>query len=188
MLLGNQKSNKKAIPFHASVRLKLTSGNQIKAKDKGVTDDRKDDVIAIKVIATTIKNKVAAPRRKAEFEIHFGVGIEEHEQLFDEVLGVGEIVRDGLKIFCGGTSTKKEFYVKDAKTDKVLHEKRFFKKDFGTLLTNPVWRPYLDEVLDAAFIKTPLKVTVESELAAEEAEAASALEAKTRPVPGVTGA
>ena len=49
----------KAIPFHATTRIKLGAGQQIKDGD---------DVIGIHVSAKTIKNKVAPPFRKINFE------------------------------------------------------------------------------------------------------------------------
>lgn len=177
-----------AIPFHASVRVKLTSGNQIKGKDKGRTDDTKDDVIAIKVIATTIKNKVSSPRRKADFEIHFGVGIEEHEQLLDEVNRVGPITKNGYIISCGGNGAWKEFSVADEKTGEVIHQKKFTKNMFKDVLSNPVWRPFIDELLDVALIKNTVRPTLESEVEAEEEMAAETAFNNAHPVAGTTGA
>ncbi len=156
----------KAIPFHASVRVKLTSGTQIKGRG-----DRSDEVVAIKVIATTVKNKIAAPRRKAEFEIHFGVGIKEHEQLLAVINRLEEItLKDGTKIRCGGNGTRKEFMV-TGPDGKLLHQKKFYKHEFDKVMMNPTWRPYIDELFDRAFIKSYVQPTLESEMDAEEAMA-----------------
>lgn len=176
-----------AIPFHASVRIKLTSGTQIKGKDKGRTDDMKDEVIAIKVIATTVKNKVASPRRKTEFEIHFGQGIEEHEYLFNEIQRVGPVTTDEYIISCDGQQ-KKELSVCDAKTGEQLHSHKFYKKDFGRVLANSQWRPFIDVLLQRAFVVNYTQPTLESELEAEEELVAATLEAQANPVSGVTGA
>jgi recombination protein RecA len=66
----------KSIPFHSSVRIRLSSGTQVK--------DSKGNVIGIHVMSTIKKNKISIPFRKQEFDIVFGKGIVEHEYIFDE--------------------------------------------------------------------------------------------------------
>ena len=58
----------KAIPFHSSVRIKLGAGQKIENKEK--------EIIGIHVSAKTIKNKVAPPFRKVDFEIHLEKALE----------------------------------------------------------------------------------------------------------------
>lgn len=148
MPAGNCWVNMKAIPFHSSVRIKLSSGKAIK--------DGADDVIGINVIAKTIKNKVAPPFRKVNFEIHFGKGIVEHEQLFD-----------ALRVHCGkegidignynmrvhGTGSWKYFDVTDIKTGEMIAEHKYYKKDFGKLLQNPAVSEYLEQLMENYFVK-----------------------------------
>lgn len=164
----------RAIPFHASVRIKLTSGVSLKGEG-----DMKDEVVAIKVIAQTVKNKIAAPRRKTMFEIHFGVGIKEDEYLFDDVNRAGPFVAsDGSTVTCGGTSTYKLFEVVD-KDGKTIVSKKFTKSKFGSvILNNPDWKMYVDELLDNAYIRKHAVVTLETEMDAEERLESDATEAK----------
>jgi len=68
-------SGGKAIPFHSSVRIQLFGGNHIK--------NEYGEIVGIHVKAKTIKNKVGMPFRRCDFEIHFGYGIKEHEQIFE---------------------------------------------------------------------------------------------------------
>jgi len=76
-----------AIPFHSSVRIKLGAGSQIKNKE--------GDIIGINVSAKTIKNKVAHPFRTCHFEIHFGVGVKEHEQITDLLRSSDDVEFEG---------------------------------------------------------------------------------------------
>jgi hypothetical protein len=174
-----------AIPFHASVRLKLTSGVQI----KGTGEHNKDEVVGIKVIATSVKNKVASPRRKCEFEIHFGIGIKESEEIFNHINRVGEITtEEGLKVVCGGNGTWKEFKV-TGPDGKALHSLKFYKADFESkLFNNSTYRPFIDELMDRAFIKRYDVPTIMSELEAEEDMMNESLHDRQNPVEGVTGA
>lgn len=138
----------KAIPFHASIRIKLSSGAPI------TTDGTKEgDVIGINVIAKTIKNKVAPPFRKCNFEIHFGVGLKEHEQLFDVMRPKGEVEVNGMLTCVEGTGAWKNFYVKDPKILTNVIEKKFHKAKFDELWKNPEYLPYLEGILEATMVR-----------------------------------
>ena len=132
----------KAIPFHSSVRIKLGAGQQIQDKHK--------NVVGIHVSAKTIKNKVSAPFRDCKFEIHFGIGIKEHEQVFDVLRKFGEGVSGGNLIKIAGTSSWKTFTVADAKTGELKIEKKFYKADFDQLLNDPEYAPYIESLLELA--------------------------------------
>jgi len=135
----------KAIPFHSSVRIKLGAGQPIKNKD--------GEIIGINVSAKTIKNKVAAPFRTCDFEIHFGKGIREHEQLFDELRKHGESKSNGKLVSVTGTSTWKTLHVVDEKTGEVFVEKKFYKSDFDKILTNPEYKDYLEDLIEDVFVR-----------------------------------
>jgi recombination protein RecA len=138
----------KSIPYHASVRIKLTSGTQVK--------DKNGNIIGIHVIATLKKNKVAPPFRKCEFDIIFGKGIVEDEYLFDEVRAHckanGPVKRDNLEVNITGEGAWKELTVTNAKTGEVTLEKKFYKSDFGSMLKDEKYKNYLLMAIDSALI------------------------------------
>ena len=133
-----------AIPFHSSVRIKLGAGSQILNKDK--------EPIGINVSAKTIKNKVSAPFRKCDFEIHFGVGIKEHEQVFDLLRKHGSEVIDGNTIQIGGTGAWKTLHVWDNQGEEII-EKKFYKADFQSIIDHPEYGPYIDALLERVMIR-----------------------------------
>ena len=135
----------KAIPFHSSVRIKLGAGQQIQDKNK--------NVIGIHVSAKTIKNKVSAPFRDCKFEIHFGVGIKEHEQIFDELRKHGKELIDGKEVCISGSGTWKTLIVADGSTGEVLIEKKFYKTDFDKVLESPEYTPYIDALLERVMVR-----------------------------------
>jgi len=138
-----------AIPFHASVRIKLGAGQQILDKEK--------NPIGINVSAKIIKNKVSAPFRKCDFEIHFGKGIIEHEQLFDELRKAGSRVNDdGYEIDVGGSSAWKHMLVTSPEGEIII-EKKFHKSDFGDMLRDAQYKNYLEDLIEKVFVKS--KVT-----------------------------
>lgn len=137
-------SGGKAIPFHSSVRIRLGAGSPIE-------DVKTGDVIGINVNAKTIKNKVSPPFRKCEFRIYFGVGIREHEELFDFLmpLGPADVVVSGktYNVIVEGKSTWKTFCVKN-EAGAIIHEKKFNKSKFNELLTDEQFKPYLDKLIE----------------------------------------
>ena len=135
----------KAIPFHSSVRIKLGAGQQIKDKDK--------EVIGINVSAKTIKNKVSAPFRTANFEIHFGKGIREHEQVFDLLRKNGPAQINKKEIEISGTGAWKKLTVVDVDTGELTIEKKFYKADFIDVWRDSDYSGYIDDLLEAAMIK-----------------------------------
>ena len=135
----------KAIPFHSSVRIKLGAGQRIENKEK--------EVIGIHVSAKTIKNKVAAPFRTVKFEIHFGKGIREHEQVFDVLRKFGAATIDGKEIEIKGSSAWKTLNVTDTSTGEVLIEKKFYKADFGEVWESPEYKAYIDNLLEVCMIR-----------------------------------
>lgn len=135
-----------AIPFHASVRLKLGAGQQIKNKN--------DDVIGINVSAKTIKNKVSPPFRLANFQIHFGKGIVEHEEIFDVLRDAGER-QVGNKIICvSGDGAWKVFTVTDCDKGSTIIEKKFHKAEFGEIMRTPEYKTYIEDLIDAVMVRT----------------------------------
>ena len=157
----------KAIPFHSSVRIKLGAGQRIENKDK--------EVVGIHVSAKTIKNKVAPPFRTVNFEIHFGKGIKEHEQVFDLLRKNGPEEVDGKLIGVSGSGSWKTLSVTDTETGEIMLEKKFYKADFDKVLEDPEYSGYCDALLESAMVRimsTPESEDFDSE-SYEEVRAAS---------------
>ena len=134
-----------AIPFHSSVRIKLGAGSQILNKNK--------EPIGINVSAKTIKNKVSAPFRSCNFEIHFGKGIREHEQMFDVLRKHGAETIGNYMIEISGTGAWKNLCVTTQDTGEIIVDKKFYKADFNEIINHPEYGQYVDMLLEAAMIR-----------------------------------
>lgn len=75
-----------ALKFYSSVRLDVRRGEAIK---KG------DEVIGNRVRVKVVKNKVAAPFKKAEFDLIFNEGISRHGELIDLGITYGILQKSG---------------------------------------------------------------------------------------------
>jgi recombination protein RecA len=137
-----------AIPFHASVRLRLGQGAGIK--------NAAGDTIGIHISVDTKKNKVAPPMRKVEFDIHFGTGIVENDSIFD-LLRVaceknkGPIEFNGKKHLVEGTSAWKLLKVTDM-NDVVIVEKKFTKSQTMELVRSELYGPHLLDMIEAVMV------------------------------------
>jgi recombination protein RecA len=66
-------SGGKAIPFHASVRLRLKNTGMIKAKIEGV-----EQVVGSKTEVQVVKNRMGPPHRKVNYDIYYDSGIDNY--------------------------------------------------------------------------------------------------------------
>jgi len=134
-----------AIPFHASVRIKLGAGSHI--------ENKQGEAIGINVWAKTIKNKVAPPFRKVHFRIIFGQGIEEHEETFDVLREHGPDMINNHQVAIEGTAAWKTMKVTNEKGENII-EKKFYKADFGEMWKDPLYKPWIDGLLAKSLIRT----------------------------------
>ena len=114
----------KAIPFHASVRLRLKNMGQIKAKIRG-----KEEVVGIKTRVTVVKNRMGPPLRSIDYEIYFDSGIDNYGGWLG-VMKDFNIVKQA-----GAWYTYEDI---DVNTGEILGEYKFQSKDFiNNVLQDP---------------------------------------------------
>jgi len=111
-------SGGKALPFHASTRVRFKNMGQIK-------DTSKKNTIGIKIKGQVIKNRLGPPMRTAEFPLYFDTGIDDYGSWLT-VMKEHKIVKQG-----GSWYT---LNVVDPNTGEILSEHKFQSKDFQNKL------------------------------------------------------
>jgi recombination protein RecA len=107
-------SGGKALPFHASTRVRLKNVGQIK--------DTKKNTIGIKIRAQVIKNRLGPPLRVAEFILYFDRGISDYDSWLT-------VMKDHKLVKTAGAWYT---YI-DPDTSKEI---KFLSKDFAEKLDN----------------------------------------------------
>jgi recombination protein RecA len=91
-----------ALKFYASVRLDIrrsvTTANSLYSKDN------KDEKIGNQVTVKVIKNKLAPPFKKCEFDVYYGEGIDKLGEIFKYGIDNEIITKNGTFFSYGGTS------------------------------------------------------------------------------------
>ena len=119
----------KAIPFHASVRIRLT--HDTKTDMVIVGDDKSKDFFGVGVKAKIVKNKISPPFRTCTFSIEFYKGVTEHYQIYDKMVQSSPVKfkHDGKEYqFTAKNGKWHEVSVVNDSGDCV-YIKKFYKKD-----------------------------------------------------------
>ena len=114
----------KAIPFHASVRLRLKNKGQIKATVNGA-----EQVVGSKTNVQVVKNRMGPPHRKIDYEIYYDSGIDN--------FGGWLLMMKKFKIVkqAGAWYTLEDI---DHETGEIFGEMKFQSKDFvEKVISNP---------------------------------------------------
>ncbi len=109
-------SGGKAIPFHASVRLRLKNTGMIKAKINGV-----EQVVGSKTEVQVVKNRMGPPHRKVNYDIYYDSGIDNYGGWL-EIMKKFDLVKQA-----GAHYTLEDI---DIETGEVFGEIKFQSKNF----------------------------------------------------------
>lgn len=136
-----------ALKFFCSVRINMDGSSKLKpSKDS-------DEIIGIRAVAKLEKNKVSSPGRKCDFQIIFGKGIEEHNEILDAMIAAGPRMI-GTKRICVSGAAWRNIKAEDVSTGEIFCDKTFRTAEFKKMLKDPEFQPHLDELLDNIMIKS----------------------------------
>jgi recombination protein RecA len=143
----------RALKFYSSVRIDIRRIGQIKGPG--------DEVIGNRTKATVVKNKLAPPFRKVEFDILYNRGISYHGDLIELGVSLGVMTKSGTWISFKDPSTNEEIRLGQGK-ERV--------RDF--LQDNPDLSAAIDKAIRARAGGSPAAVGTGSSTSGDEAEEA----------------
>ena len=117
-------SGGKALPFHASTRIRLKNLGQIK--------DKKGDVIGMKIRSQIVKNRLGPPLRKADYEMYFDRGIANYD-------GWLHVLKEHKLITSGGAW----YTIKDQNGEP----KKFMSKDWEGMMEDTDFRDHVYDMI-----------------------------------------
>lgn len=172
----------KAVPYHSSVRIRLTSGEKHKDDGKGGTGD----VYGISTTAKVIKNRCGPPLRKCKFDILFSSGVDDVGSWFEKLHELKEIEKaDGWCYLSSLPSGKIEEKGANKGTDRGMkfRESRF--SEFVT--TDPKVKAHCLKLLEKHMIvkydTKPFDAEADPESLMEAETIQAAVVASTTPLP-----
>jgi len=117
-------SGGKALPFHASTRIRL--------KNKGQIKDTKKNVIGMTILAQVIKNRLGPPLRKAEFPLYFESGVDDEGSWL-------QVLKDHNLVKVGGAW----YTMKDHEGNEI----KFQSKDWAEKLEDEEFKSYCYQMI-----------------------------------------
>ena len=139
-------SGGKALPFHASTRIRLKNVGQIK--------DKKNNTIGMKMRAQVIKNRLGPPMRHADFELYFESGID-NEGSWLKVMKEHKLVKQGGA-----------WYTMDDHNGKEI---KFQSKDWAEYLKDDDFKTYCYELIcDKVILKYEKNFGIDDVVVEEE--------------------
>lgn len=138
--LGPEKyttSGGKALPFAASIRIRLKQGTPIYKSDKKT-------LLGYSSKAVIDKNKIAPPKRSAVYKLYFSKGIDDYESILDQ------LILDGIIT----TSKAWNYYSHfDKDTGEEKEVIKFYRRDFyEKVFSNPIYNEDLLNQLEHSML------------------------------------
>tara|TARA_Y100001938_G_scaffold132636_1_gene191113 strand:+ start:40 stop:1161 length:1122 start_codon:yes stop_codon:yes gene_type:complete len=139
-------SGGKALPFHASTRLRLKNLGQLK--------DGKKNVIGMKCRAQVVKNRLGPPLRHADYIMYFESGIDDYGSWLT-------VMKDHKLLKQAGAWYTIQHC--DTETGELIKEHKFQSKDFEELLNkNPELKKYCyDQICKEQVLKYSNKLGID---------------------------